>query len=226
MTTYFRDRRDAGRQLAARLDAMQLDRPVVVGLPRGGVPVAFEVAQALHAPLDVVIVRKLGLPAQPELGMGAIGEGGTRVLNRRVLDAAGVTDRELAAVEERERAEIDRRARQFRRDRRRIPLAGRTVIVVDDGLATGGTARAAMQTVRAQGATHVVLAVPVASPDSVRLVADDADDVVVLHAPSRLRSIGEWYGDFAQTPDDEVVTLLAGSGSGAGGAGRTGEPGR
>jgi predicted phosphoribosyltransferase/dienelactone hydrolase len=209
MTKFFRDRRDAGRQLATSLAPLQLQHPVVVGLPRGGVPVAFEVALALDAPLDVIIVRKLGLPAQPELGMGAIGEDGTRVLNRRVLDVARVTDRELAAVEARERAEVERRALRFRGDRARLSLVGRTVIVVDDGLATGGTARAATHTVRALGAARVVLAVPVASPDSVRSLSEDADDVIVLHSPPDLRSIGEWYVDFAQTPDDEVVALLA-----------------
>ena len=209
MTKYFRDRRDAGRQLATSLATLQLEHPVVVGLPRGGVPVAFEVARALDAPLDVIIVRKLGLPAQPELGMGAIGEDGTRVLNRRVLEAARVTDRELAAVEARERTEIERRARRFRGDRARLSLVGRTVIVVDDGLATGGTARAATHTVRALGASRVVLAVPVASRDSARSLAEDADEVIVLHSPPDLRSIGEWYVDFAQTPDDEVVALLA-----------------
>lgn len=197
---------------------LQLEHPVVVGLPRGGVPVAFEVALALDAPLDVIIVRKLGLPAQPELGMGAIGEDGTRVLNRRVLDAARVTERELAAVEARERAEIDRRARRFRGDRARLSLVGRNVVVVDDGLATGGTARAATHTVRALGAARVVLAVPVASPESARSLAEDADEVIVLHSPPELRSIGEWYVDFAQTPDDEVVALLT-----AAGPTRTGE---
>ena len=209
MTKFFRDRRDAGRQLGTSLATLHLEHPVVVGLPRGGVPVAFEVARALDAPLDVIIVRKLGLPAQPELGMGAIGEDGTRVLNRRVLDAARVTERELAVVEARERSEVERRARRFRGDRARLSLVGRTVIVVDDGLATGGTARAATHTVRALGAARVVLAVPVGSPDSVRSLSEDADDVIVLHSPPELRSIGEWYVDFAQTPDDEVVALLA-----------------
>jgi putative phosphoribosyl transferase len=206
---YFQDRRDAGRQLAAALVGLQAEHPVVVGLPRGGVPVAYEVAAALGAPLDVVIVRKLGLPAQPELGMGAIGEGGTRVLNRQVMDAARVPERELAAVEAREREEVERRARRFRGDRPRLSLEGKTVIVVDDGLATGGTARAAIQAVRAYGAKRVVLAVPVAPPETTRLLAAEADDVVVLHAPPSLRSIGEWYVDFGQTPDDEVVALLA-----------------
>jgi predicted phosphoribosyltransferase len=207
---YFRDRRDAGRQLSGRIIGYRADRPVVVGLPRGGVPVAFEVARALDAPLDVIIVRKLGVPSHPELGMGAIGEGGVRVLNRRVIAAAGVTDAELATVEAREQVEVDRRARRYRGDRPMVPLGGRTVIVVDDGLATGSTARAAVQAARAHGAERVVLAVPVAPPESVQALAGDADEVVALHTPRNLRSIGEWYADFGQTADDEVEGLLAG----------------
>jgi putative phosphoribosyl transferase len=207
---YFRDRRDAGRQLSSRVTGYRATEPVVVGLPRGGVPVAYEVARALDAPLDVIVVRKLGVPSRPELGMGAIGEGGVRVLNRRVIDATGVTDAELAAVEAREQIEVDRRARRYRGDRPMIPLAGRTVILVDDGLATGGTARAAVQAARAHGARRVVLAVPVAPPESVQALADEADEVVVLHTPRDLRSIGEWYADFGQTADAEVERLLAG----------------
>jgi putative phosphoribosyl transferase len=205
---YFRDRRDAGRQLAGRLTHLRRERAVVVGLPRGGVPVAYEVARALDAPLDVVIVRKLGLPSRPELGMGAIGEGGTRVLNPRVIAAAGITDRELEAVETRERAEVERRARRYRGERPMLVLRDRTVVVVDDGLATGGTARAAVETIRAHGAARVVLAVPVAPPEAVRDLSSVAE-VVALHTPRDLRAIGEWYADFSQTSDDEVVQLLA-----------------
>lgn len=209
MTHYFDDRRDAGRQLAARLAPLRRERPIVLGLPRGGIPVAYEVARALGAPLDVIIVRKLGLLSQPELGMGAIGEGGTRVLNRSVLSAARVTDRELATVEARERAEVERRARQYRGNRSRIPLRGRTVILVDDGLATGGTALAAIHVARDQGASRIIVAVPIAPPESIQSLIDDADEVVALYTPSDFRSLGQWYADFDQTPDEEVVALLA-----------------
>ncbi len=209
LTQYFRDRRDAGRQLAARLAHVAREKPVVLGLPRGGIPVAYEVARGLGAPLDVLIVRKLGLLQQPELGMGAIGEGGIRVLNRSVLSAARVTDRELATVEARERHEVERRAQRYRGNRPMVSLQGRTVIIVDDGLATGGTASAAIQVARGQGATRVMLAVPVAPPEAVRSLGRDADEVVTLHMPSDFRSLGQCYVDFSQTSDEEVVRLLA-----------------
>src|ERR1019366_2009760 len=161
----FADRVDAGRRLAAKLGPLQGEDLVVVGLPRGGVPVALEVARALDAPLDVIVVRKLGGPVQPELGMGAIGEGGVRVLNAGVVRLARVSSDELATVERRERVELERRARRFRGDRPPVRLDGKTVVVVDDGIATGSTARAACQVARAQGASRIVLAVPVAPPD-------------------------------------------------------------
>ena len=157
----FLDRTDAGRRLAQRTLHLRGENVVVLGLPRGGVPVAAEVARALRAPLDVIVVRKLGVPVQPELGMGAIGEGGVRIINPEVVAIAHVTDAEIAAVERRERAELERRARRFRGERRRTPLTGRTAIIIDDGIATGSTARAACQVARAQGAARVVLAVPV-----------------------------------------------------------------
>ena len=204
----FRDRREAGRRLAEALDPLRDEDPVVVGLPRGGVPVAFEVARALDAPLDVLIVRKLGVPFQPELGMGAVGEDGVRVLNPEVVGGAGVTEEDIARVEARERVEVEQRARLFRRGSAGIPLAGRTVIIVDDGLATGGTARAAVRVARERGARRIVLAVPVAPPDTVDQLSAEADEVVCLESPEAFWAIGAWYDDFSQTPDREVIDLL------------------
>jgi putative phosphoribosyl transferase len=227
MTMPFLDRSDAGRQLADRMLHLRGEDVVVLGLPRGGVPVAAEVARALGAPLDVILVRKLGVPVQPELGMGAIGEGGIRIINADVVAIAHVTDAEIAAVEQRERSELDRRARRFRGERPRTPLAGRTAIIIDDGIATGSTARAACQVARAQGAARVVLAVPVAPPSARSALAADADEVICLETPGHFLAIGEWYQDFSQTSDHEVVSLLrraAGEGGPAPGAG-TGAPG-
>ncbi|MFI7644046.1 phosphoribosyltransferase family protein [Nonomuraea sp. NPDC049400] len=205
----FADRHDAGVRLAERLAGLVTDENVVVlGLPRGGVPVAFEVAQALGAPLDVIVVRKLGVPIQPELGFGAVGEGGVRVINPAVVRMAEVTHEEMASVEERERAEVLRRARRFRGDRAPVDLAGRTVIVVDDGIATGGTARAACQVARSRGALRVILAVPVGVPDTIASLREDADEVVCLETPAALWAIGTWYVDFTQTSDEQVVELL------------------
>ena len=208
MRGIFADRADAGQQLAALLAHLRGERAVVLGLPRGGVPVAREVAVALGAPLDVIVVRKLGVPVQPELGMGAIGEGDVRIINPEVVAITHVTDAEIAAVERRERAELDRRARRFRGDRPRTPLAGRTAIIIDDGIATGSTARAACQVARAQGAARVVLAVPVAPPSACTALAADADEVICLETPGHFLAIGEWYQDFSQTSDREVVSLL------------------
>jgi putative phosphoribosyl transferase len=203
----FVDRSDAGRKLARRLEFLRGENVVVLGLPRGGVPVAFEVAQALGAPLDVIFVRKLGLPIQPELAMGAIGEDGVRIINDSVVAPAKVSAAELASVEETERAELERRARQFRGSRPRVSLTGVTAVVVDDGIATGSTARAACQIARAQGAARVVLAVPVAPPGAVADLGRDVE-VVFVEAPRQLWSVGESYQDFTQTSDDEVARLL------------------
>jgi putative phosphoribosyl transferase len=206
---FFADRLDAGRRLAARLEHLRDEPVVVLGLPRGGVPVAAEVARALDAPLDVIVVRKLGVPFQPELGMGAIGEDGARVVNEEIVRMARVSESELAVVEARERAELERRARRFRGDRPRIPLAGRTALVVDDGIATGSTARAACQVARAHGADRVVLAVPVAPRDWQARIGDDADECIALDTPETFWAIGQFYADFSQTSDDEVVERLA-----------------
>jgi predicted phosphoribosyltransferase len=182
---------------------------VVVGLPRGGVPVASEVAAALGAPLDVIVVRKLGVPYQPELAMGAIGEDGVRVINDEVVRMTGVSAEEIAQVETRERAELERRARRFRGARARVPLTGRTVVVVDDGVATGSTAAAACRVARAEGAARVILAVPVAPRGWVERMADAADEYVAVETPWSFHAVGQFYRDFDQTPDDEVVRLLA-----------------
>ncbi len=204
----FRDRSDAGRRLASRLQFLRNEDVVVLGLPRGGVPVAAEVARALGAPLDVILVRKLGVPAQPELGLGAIGESDARVINPEVVRYAHVSEAEIAQVERKERAELERRAQRFRGDVPHEPLAGRTAVIVDDGIATGSTARAACQVARALGAATVVLAAPVAPPASDRTLRGDADEVICLEMPERFLAIGEWYEDFAQTSDEEVVALL------------------
>jgi predicted phosphoribosyltransferase len=204
----FRNREDAGRRLAKRLAAWHDEDVVVLGLPRGGVPVAYEVALALDAPLDVIIVRKLGVPVQPELGMGALGEDGVRVLNADVIALARIGEYELEQVERRERAEVTRRSQQFRGDRPRIPLDDRVVVIIDDGIATGSTARAACAVARAHGARRVVLATPVAPPAAVRELSGAADEVVVLETPEHFFAIGQWYDDFSQTPDREVTNLL------------------
>jgi putative phosphoribosyl transferase len=204
----FSDRREAGRALAERLELFRVERPVVLALPRGGVPVAAEVARALDAPLDVVVVRKLGVPFQPELGMGAVGEGGARVVNREIVRAAEVSGSQLAAIETRERAEVARRARRYRGDHEMTPLERRVVILVDDGIATGATVHAAIEIVRAQGAGRVVVAVPVAPPEAVAELRAVADDVVVLEMPEPFLGVGRWYDDFAQTSDDEVSRTL------------------
>ena len=211
----FINRAEAGKYLAERLQAYAGDDVVVLGLPRGGVPVAFEVARALGAPLDVIVVRKLGVPFQPEVAMGAIGEGGARTINDEIVRVAQVTPDQLAAVEAAERRELERRAQRFRSDRPRLDLAGRTALIVDDGIATGSTARAACHVARAQGATRVVLAVPVAPPGAAAQLAGDADDFVVLATPEPFSAVGQFYDDFSQVSDEEVLDLLARSANGA-----------
>lgn len=204
----FADRRDAGRHLSQALLHLRNSDVIVLGLPRGGVPVAFEVARALQAPLDVIVVRKLGLPFQPELAMGAIGEGGVVVVDYRLVHDLGVAQEELLAIEAEQRAEVERRVRHFRGDRPRIPLIGRNVLIVDDGLATGATASAACRVARAQGASRVTLAAPVCSSESAKILSEVADEVVCLDKPTPFYAVGQYYADFAQTSDREVVELL------------------
>jgi len=205
---FFADRADAGRRLAARLEHLRGEPVVVLGLPRGGVPVALEVARALGAPLDVIVVRKLGVPYQPELGMGAVGEDGVQVINREVVRLAGVAANELAAVQAREQAQVDARAARYRVRRPREPLAGRVAVVVDDGIATGSTARAACQVARAHGAARVVLAVPVAPRGWEARIAGAADELVCVDTPGDFFAIGQFYADFSQATDDEVIACL------------------
>jgi putative phosphoribosyl transferase len=204
----FDDRIDAGRRLGARLAHLRGEPVVVLGLPRGGVPVAAEVARALGAPLDVIVIRKLGVPFQPELGMGAVGEDGFQVINREIVRAARVTPAELAAVQARERAEVTRRARRYRRGRERIPLDGRVAVIVDDGIATGSTARTACQIARALGAARVVLATPVAPRGWQDRIGQDADEKISVTTPAPFYGIGQFYADFSQTSDAEVVACL------------------
>ena len=204
----FIDRVDAGRQLATRLQHLRGEKVVVLGLPRGGVPVAAEVARALDAPLDVILVRKVGVPFHPEVGMGAIGEGGVRIANDEVIRAARVTTGEFLAVEERERRELERRAALYRGDRPRVSLVDRTAVLVDDGIATGSTARAACQVARELGARRVVLAAPIAPRRALDELGQIADEMVFVDTPVQLQAVGQWYRDFSATSDAEVIALL------------------
>jgi putative phosphoribosyl transferase len=206
----FRDRADAGRQLAARL-AAHAHRPdvLVLALPRGGVPVGYEVARALDAPLDIFLVRKLGVPGHEELAMGAVATGGVRVLNDDVVRALRIPRDVIDAVAATERRELSRRERAYRDDRPPPEVRGRTVILVDDGLATGSTMLAAVEAVEAQRPGRLVVAVPVAARDTCELLAAEADEVVCVLTPEPFVAVGIWYADFSQTTDEEVRELLA-----------------
>ncbi len=204
------DRRSAGQALAAELERYSSrDDVIVLALPRGGVPVAAEVADALDAELDLMLVRKLGVPGHRELAMGAIASGGVQVMNEDVLAGSGVSDAAVAAVVEEERRELQRRERAYRGDRPWPDLQGRCVILVDDGLATGATMHAAIEAVRIQAADCIVVAVPVAPPDTVRRLKRLVDEVVCLYQPEPFMAIGQWYRDFTQVPDEEVEQILA-----------------
>jgi len=210
MAERYADRRTAGRALAAALvPYAHRDDVVVLALPRGGVPVAFEVARALDAPLDVFVVRKLGAPGHPELAMGAIASGGVRVLNDHVVAWYRPSAGEIERVTAFERNELARRERAYRGDRQPIPIAGRIAILVDDGLATGASMRAAVQAAHSLGPARVIVAAPVGAPDSCRAIADVAEEVVCLMQPESFDAVGLWYDDFSQTSDEEVRTLLA-----------------
>lgn len=205
----FSDRRDAGRQLADRLaDYATLD-PVVVGMARGGVPVAAVVADRLAGSFDVIVVRKIGVPWQPELGVGAIAEGGVVVVNDGLVAELGLGRKDLAAVIGRERRVLHDRVRRYRAGRPPVPVAGRLTILVDDGLATGFTARAAIEALRRRGAGKLVLAVPVAPPTTVDALRLVADEVIAVETPSWFFAIGDYYEDFSETSDDEIASLLA-----------------
>jgi putative phosphoribosyl transferase len=204
----FRDRRDAGHQLAARLRKYRDQDPVVLGLPRGGIPVAYEVARALGAPLDVCVVRKIGAPMEPELGIGAVAEDGALWVNREAMEIVGVSERELAKLVKTQQAEVEARVQRFRQGAPPIDVHDKVVLVVDDGVATGGTAHAALETLRARGARWIVLAVPVGASDTVAELASVADEVVCPHAEESFFAVGQWYDDFTATTDDDVVTLL------------------
>ena len=205
---FFANRDDAGRQLAARLEYLRGQPVVVLGLPRGGVPVAAQVARALGAPLDVIVVRKIGVPFQPELAMGAVGEDGVRVTDHHVIRASAIRPEEFAAAEAREQASVIARAARYRSYRPREPLTGRVAVVVDDGIATGSTARAACEIARVQGAARVVLAVPVAPPGWEARIGSDADELVCVDTPAGFYAIGQFYADFSQVTDDDVITCL------------------
>jgi putative phosphoribosyl transferase len=210
LTVLFTDRADAGKRLARQLAWMRPDNVVVLGLPRGGVPVAFEVAEGLGAPLDVIVVRKLGLPVQPELAMGAVGEGGILIINHEVVRRSWVSPEDVAAAERRERQELERQAGRFRAGRARVGVGGRTAVLVDDGIATGSTARAACEVARGQGAARVIMTAPVGAPGSASALRDSGscDEVHLLRAPVSFSSVGEWYADFTPVSDAEVASLL------------------
>lgn len=211
----YADRADAGRVLAARLARRTWRDPIVLALPRGGLPVAWEVGRELNAPVDVFVIRKLGHPRQPELALGAVAEGGEPMYDPRILDAAGVDRESLAAVERRERAELDRRVRAYRGGRPAPEVAGRDVIVVDDGLATGSTARAALRALAARGPDRLVLAAPVAAAESVAELRRDGYDVEVPATPTDFRAVGQWYRSFTQLTDADVTRTLAHAGDGS-----------
>ncbi len=215
MEQRFTDRADAGRRLARALGHLASERPIVLALPRGGVPVGFAVARALGAPLDVLVARKLGCPFQPELGFGAVAEGGARWVDRAMCRYLDISDADVEAIAAREEAEVKRRALVYRNGGPPPDLRGRTAILVDDGVATGGTARAAIVAARAGAPRRLVFAAPVAPPETARALAAEVDELVCLATPARLVAIGLWYDEFRQVSDEAVVALLQRAARGA-----------
>lgn len=207
----FRDREDAGKKLSGRLENYRDESPIVFALPRGGVPVAAEVSTALGAPLEVLVARKLGAPGQPEFGIGAVAPGGVRVVNELAVDRLGIPDDYLDEVTERETKEVERRLRYFRGELPEPEVEGRTAILVDDGLATGVTARAAVKYLRSREPGRLVLAVPVCAVQTEEMIRPEVDEMVCLETPPDLGAIGFWYRDFEQVPDEEVIEVLRAS---------------
>lgn len=206
----FNDRTEAGHKLAERLRHLKPEKPIVVALPRGGLPVAYEIAQALEAPLDIILVRKIGAPGNPEFAVGAVADGVSpvTVVNRRAVEGLGIRVSYIERQAEAEFKEIERRRRLYLGDRARTDMAGRTVIVVDDGVATGTTTRAALRALRRRDPARLVLAVPVAAADTLAELKDEADEIVCLYAPADFGAVGYFYMNFAQVDDAEVVDIL------------------
>ena len=209
-TQPFRDRAEAGDLLAARLSGLaDRDDVIILALPRGGVPVGYEVARSLRVAFDVFVVRKLGVPGHEELAMGAIASGGVRLVNHDVADPLGIPQSVIDRVAQREQFELERRERLYRGARPMIPLANKTVVLIDDGLATGSTMRAAVTATRLQQPARILVAVPVGASSTCQELADEADEVICLRSPEPFVAVGRWYRDFTPTSDDEVRTLLA-----------------
>ena len=204
----FRDRADAGRQLAQELSGFRDEDPIVLALPRGGVVVGYEIASALGAPLDVVVVRKLGAPGNPEFGFGAVAPGGVRYVDPGTVRMLGLSEEQIERVAQAESAEVERRLHRYRGERPLPNVLGRTVILTDDGLATGGTARAAIRAIRHWEPRRIVLAVPVSAPDTARAISSEVDEFVCLQKPAFFMAVGQFYGAFEQTSDEELVELL------------------
>jgi putative phosphoribosyl transferase len=213
LTVVFEDRTHAGRELAAELEGLRDAQPLVFGLPRGGVPVAAEVARGLDAPLEVLVVRKLGAPRNRELAVGAVAEGGTAIIDTGLAGRVGLTGHALEQALEREEGELRRQVQRFRDDFGPAEVRGHTVLVVDDGLATGLSDLAAVRALRSRGAGRIVVAAPVGSPEAVRMLRGEADEVVCHTIPGRLLGVGRWYEDFSPVSDEEVLALLAGAGT-------------